>query len=106
MPPTAWASGFSWHADRVPERRQGVCLSSWPTVQWCRTERSESLRQGAHPSRGLLGWEGSGKQRVVGGIPNRGDVAARWPREVRHVTIASSAAGHGVTPAGDRVWAR
>jgi hypothetical protein len=42
--------------------------------------------------------EGPGEHRVVGGIPDRGDLAVRGGREGRHVIPTGSTAGHRVTP--------
>src|SRR5882757_4517739 len=106
VPPAAWASGYSWPADRAAELCEGIRLGGHSAVHRRRAERGEGFRHEAQPCGGLPGREGGGEHRIVGGVPDRGDLAVRGGREGRHVTSASSTAGHRVTPAGDRVWAR
>jgi hypothetical protein len=100
MSPTVRAGGFSWPADRAAERSEGIRLGRRPAVHGRRAQRSERFHEGAQPGGGVLGRESSGQYCVEGGIPDRGYIAVRWPREGRHVTIASSGTGHGVTPGG------
>ncbi len=106
MPPTALGGFSGGPADHAAEHREHTRLRIRVAGRWRTVERSEALRHVAQACRCVLGRKRSGEQSIEGEVPDRGDITSRWPREDRHITIASAAAGHRVTPAADNIWAR